>query len=139
MKISFKLTNKDSELTKLHANLVKLEKRWSLPVKTVNEMNLILDELVSNIVEHGGCENICTIGIELMKEDTVITLRVTDNGPSFDPTITPAPDISLPIEERPCGGLGIHLVRKFSDGCSYKRENNLNVLTLIKKLPTECR
>jgi len=139
MKIFFHLTNKDSELTKLHAKLVKLENRWSLSAKTVTELNLILDELVTNIIEHGGCEEECIIAIELVKENSSITLTVTDNGPSFDPTVTPAPDISLPLEQRRCGGLGIHLVRKFSDGSRYKRENGRNVLTLIKKLPKEYR
>jgi len=139
MKIFFQLTNKDSELTKLHANLVKLESRWSLSAKTVKELNLILDELVTNIIEHGGCNHGCIITIELVKEASAITLTVTDNGPPFDPTVTPAPDISLPLEQRRCGGLGIHLVRKFSDGSRYKRKNGRNILTLIKKLPKECR
>ena len=139
MELSFQLKNNGSELTTLHAILVKLEKRWSLSGKTVMELKLILDELVTNIIEHGGCDKECVIDIKLIKGNSEITLIVTDDSPPFDPTLTPAPDISLPLEERGCGGLGIHLVRKFSDGCRYKRAENRNVLTLIKNLPKEHR
>ena len=139
MELSFQLKNSGSELTTLHETLIKLEKRWSLSGKTIMEMNLILDELVTNIIEHGGCEKECEIDIKLIKGASKITLVVIDDGPPFDPTITPAPDISIPLEERSCGGLGIHLVRKFSDGCKYRRVKDKNVLTLIKNLPKEYR
>ena len=103
------------------------------------ELNLILEELVSNIVEHGNSERESEIDIKLTKKNMVITLVVTDDGPAFDPTITPSVDIALPLEKRKCGGLGIHLIRKFSDNCAYKRVKNKNVLTLKKILHKECR
>jgi anti-sigma regulatory factor (Ser/Thr protein kinase) len=46
----------------------------------------------------------------------------------------PAPDVSLGVEERPIGGLGILLVRKIMDTVSYSRENDQNVLTMSKKI-----
>jgi len=139
MEIYLQIKNSCSELVTLHTSLAKLEDRWSLCGKTIRELNLILDELITNIVEHGNCDKGSMIGIRLIKGENEITLVVTDDGPEFDPTVTPAPDISLPLEERKCGGLGIHLIRKFSDSCTYKRINNRNVLTLKKYLPKECR
>jgi len=139
MEIHFQIKNRCSELGVLHATLVCLQKEWSLSSRTVMELNLILDELVSNIVEHGDSAQESAIDIRLTKKNAVITLVVTDEGPPFDPTITPTVDITVPLEERKCGGLGIHLIRKFSDNCKYKRVKNQNVLTLEKILDKECR
>ena len=139
MEFHFQIKNRCSELGVLNTTLVCLEKKWSLASKTILELNLILDELVSNIVEHGDSEQESTIDIRLTKKNAVITLTVTDDGPPFDPTITPTVDITVPLEERKCGGLGIHLIRKFSDNCNYKRVKNQNVLTLEKILDEECR
>ena len=139
MKFHFQIKSRSSELATLQTTLLHLGKKWALSSKTVVELNLILDELASNIVEHGDPEKESEIDIKLTKKDTVITLVVTDEGPPFDPTITPPVDIALPLEERKCGGLGIHLIRRFSDNCRYKRVKNKNVLTLKKILPEECR
>jgi sigma-B regulation protein RsbU (phosphoserine phosphatase) len=43
-------------------------------------------------------------------------------------------DIHQDAEDRPIGGLGIHLVREIMDSVNYERVDNLNVLTLRKKL-----
>ncbi len=134
MEFHFQIKNRCSELATLHTTLVRLGEKWSLSSKAVVELNLILDELTSNIVEHGNSEQDGEINIKLTKKNTVITLVITDEGPPFDPTITPPVDIALPLEERKCGGLGIHLIRRFSDNCKYKRVKNRNVLTLEKIL-----
>jgi serine/threonine-protein kinase RsbW len=134
MEFHFQIKNRCSELAALHTTLVRLGEKWSLSNKTVVELNLILDELTSNIVEHGDSKQDSEIDIKLTKKNTVITLVITDEGPPFDPTITPPVDIALPLEERKCGGLGIHLIRRFSDNCKYKRVKNRNVLTLEKTL-----
>jgi len=118
---------------------MRLKKKWSLSSKTTMELNLILDELISNIVEHGDVEKDSEIDIKLTKKKAVITLVIMDDGPPFDPTVTPAVDIALPLEKRKCGGLGIHLIRKFSDKCKYTRVDNKNILTLKKILYEECR
>jgi anti-sigma regulatory factor (Ser/Thr protein kinase) len=61
-------------------------------------------------------------------------MTVTDHGVPFDPTAAPAPDITLPAEERSIGGLGIFLTRTLMDGFRYERVGGTNVLTLEKKL-----
>ena len=52
----------------------------------------------------------------------------------FDPTVRAEVDTTLSAEDRPIGGLGIHLVRKIMDSINYERVDSLNVLTLRKKL-----
>ncbi|MBR3725132.1 MAG: ATP-binding protein [Bacteroidales bacterium] len=56
----------------------------------------------------------------------------------FDPTIREEVDTTLPVEERPIGGLGIHLIRRLMDSINYERREGRNILTLRKRIhPTE--
>lgn len=139
MEYFFQIKSSTSELEIIHTALAELEEQWLLPRKLIAELNLILDELITNIIEHGNCQEESAIDIRLVKGDTEITLIVADEGAHFDPTITPVPDISLPLEERKSGGVGIHLVRSFCNTCNYKRVDNKNILTLKKQLPEESR
>ena len=72
-----------------------------------------------------------TVCADFEGEDLVLTF--TDSGIPYDPTKTREPDITLPAEERPIGGLGIFLVRKTMDDVAYRREDGKNILTVRKK------
>jgi anti-sigma regulatory factor (Ser/Thr protein kinase) len=73
-----------------------------------------------------------TVEVELDKER--VTVIVTDDGTPFDPFARDAPDTTLPVEERPIGGLGIHLVGQLMDEVSYQRRDGHNVVVLVKQL-----
>ena len=127
MDISFQINNDLSELSILEAQLQSLKKLWSLPKKTVAEINLVLEELVTNIINHGDRTNKHVINISLNKKKRQLTMTVIDDGPPFNPTLCDSPDITLPLEQRECGGLGIHFVCKFTDQRSYTRSKNKNI------------
>jgi sigma-B regulation protein RsbU (phosphoserine phosphatase) len=59
---------------------------------------------------------------------------LTDTGMQLDPTKAPEADITLSLEDRPIGGLGIFLIRQIMNEVSYERIDGKNVLTLSKKL-----
>jgi len=65
-------------------------------------------------------------------EDAVV-LEFRDGGRPFDPLAEPAPDLDLPPEERPAGGLGLMLVRALVDEARYQRDGAANVLRLVKR------
>jgi anti-sigma regulatory factor (Ser/Thr protein kinase) len=97
-------------------------------------MNLALEETVTNVMLYAYPNEKGKVLIEAEKTDEQITFVITDSGVPFDPTAKPDADTSLSAEERPIGGLGIHLVRQIMDKISYRREEGKNILTLIKKL-----
>jgi anti-sigma regulatory factor (Ser/Thr protein kinase) len=72
--------------------------------------------------------------MELELDHERLKLTLTDDGPPFDPFSQAAPDTTLSIEDRPIGGLGIHLVRKLMDEISYERRDGHNVVVLVKRL-----
>lgn len=138
MKISFRINNDLSELNTLLAQLKTLEQKWSLSRKTLAEINLVLDEVITNTIEHGNGDKKHPIDITLTKIGLKLTIQIIDAGLPFDPTICKLPDTSLPLEQRKCGGLGILLVSQFCDFWNYNRSKGKNILTLNKTLPKEC-
>jgi len=138
MNFSFQIKNELTELVTLHSHLKHLQDDWGIAKKTAVHINLVLDELVTNIIEHGDRDNEHIIEITLTKTDSEFSIVIADDGPPFDPTHHKPPDTTLPIEKRQCGGLGIHLVRKLCNNCSYVRSQNKNILTLRKNLQETC-
>ena len=102
---------------------------------TRNLVGLTIEELVSNCIKHAYDDNReHVIEFVLTVSGHSLTILVVDDGRAFDPSTAPQPDLSQAIEDRPIGGLGIHLLREFSDSMSYERRDDRNRLTLTKKL-----
>jgi len=98
------------------------------------KLALVLEEAVANVIQHGLCGSPPPhrITVRLDVDADSVAAEVTDNGSPFDPTSAPPPDLSLPLEQRPPGGLGIHLMREMMDGLDYRRSGDSNILRLRK-------
>ncbi len=106
-----------------------------LDMSTTMQMNLALEEAVVNVMKYAYPRG--TVGdilIEARASDVRLKFVISDHGGPFDPTAKGEVDTSLSAEERPIGGLGIHLVRKIMDSINYERIGDRNVLTLRKKI-----
>lgn len=101
-----------------------------VPMKVIMSMNIVLDEIFSNVVYYSGAASV-RISCDVVNHSAVLV--VEDDGSPYDPTQTEEPDTALTAEEREIGGLGIHLVRKMMDGVVYRRENGWNRLRMEKK------
>jgi serine/threonine-protein kinase RsbW len=129
------ITNKVEELPILAAKIEELAERWELPMSLAMNLNLVLEEAVSNVIFYAfNDQEKHEIEILLSIESKILTIEISDNGIPFDPTLRQKPDIELPAEERPIGGLGIFLISKIMDTVTYSRQNNQNKLTLIKNI-----
>jgi len=104
---------------------------------TTMQINLALEEAVVNVMSYAYAQNTKgEINIEASANDVRLKFTICDTGSPFDPTAKEDVDTTLSVEDRPIGGLGIHLVRQLMDSINYERIDNQNVLTLRKKLPT---
>ena len=93
---------------------------------------LALEEIGSNLLRHSSPQGTANwLRIEAEHRGAELELRLLDDGPPFDPTSAAAPDLELPIGERPIGGLGLLLVRRMAADWSYTRtpEGNRLVCT----------
>ncbi len=102
--------------------------------KTVADLHLAVDEACTNCISYaypagrpGAIELTCRTG----PEEVAVVIR--DWGRPFNPLKTVPPDLTLDLEDRPIGGLGVFLMKKFSDRLEYRREGGANVLTISKK------
>jgi len=95
---------------------------------------LALEEAVTNVINHAfaGVPTPHLIRVRLDISDVLFAAEVIDNGRVFDPTSVPDPDLTLPLEQRTPGGLGIHLMRNVMDRLQYRHEAGHNTLRLEK-------
>ena len=99
------------------------------------QMNLAIEEAVVNVMSYAYPAGVLgNVNIEAQANEERLKFTITDNGIPFDPTAKAEVDTTLSAEDRPIGGLGIHLVRQLMDSINYERIDGKNILTLRKKL-----
>ncbi len=132
---TIRLSNELSQLEFLATELEILGEEWEIGMGDVLNLNLVLEELVTNIIFYGYPDKTeQQIEISLWLEEGLLGMRITDEAIAFNPLEAKAPDLDQAIEDRPIGGLGIHLVKKIMDDVRYERVDNRNILTLQKQL-----
>src|SRR3989304_340568 len=77
----------------------------------IDDLVLAVDESATNIIKHGYGGQLGDIEIEIWREAEAVVVRLRDQAPPFDPTRVPDPDVPLPLDRRPVGGLGVFLTR----------------------------
>lgn len=106
--------------------------------KEMFAIHLVCEEIVVNIVNYAYPDsNNGYLIVELMNDGKILSIVFRDGGIPFNPLEKGAPDISLPLEEREIGGLGIFLTQQMMDVVSYDYLNNENVLTINKCISHE--
>ena len=115
-------------------NEVMEEKEW--PLKVQMQLDVAIDEIFGNIAyyAYGKGSGNATIQIEMEDNPPKITLTFIDQGIPYNPLESKDPDITLDIEDREIGGLGIFLVKKTMDELSYEYVDGQNILTMKKEL-----
>jgi anti-sigma regulatory factor (Ser/Thr protein kinase) len=129
------LTNQPKEEQKLLHALQEFARDNRLPEKVLQAADLALEEHLTNVMKYGYDDvQVHEILVRLEIVHGELRIEVEDDGRAFNPLEAPGPDLNLPLSERPLGGLGIHLIRKFMDELAYRREGNRNVLQMRKRL-----
>ena len=132
---SITLPNNIEEIPQLNVFIDEVCEAAGLDMSDTMSINLALEEAVVNVMDYAYPANAPgEVTIEAEADDERMKFVITDHGIPFDPTAKAEVDTTLSLEERPTGGLGIHLVRQIMDSINYERENDKNVLTLRKKL-----
>jgi len=137
-KVQIKLKNSIDELPTLAAKIEELAEKWELSMGISMNLNLVLEEIFTNIVNYGFTDKKeHTIVIDFIYDD-ILTIKITDDGIAFNPlTDARTPDLNAGVEERQIGGLGIYIVNEIMDKVDYKRIENENILILHKEVKNE--
>jgi anti-sigma regulatory factor (Ser/Thr protein kinase) len=98
-------------------------------------VSLAIEELVTNCIKYGYADpKGHTIDFALSVDAGTLRMEVVDDGNPFNPLEAPRPDLTAPPENRPIGGLGLHLLRELADEVRYERRDGTNRLTLTKAM-----
>jgi len=131
----FVIENQVEELSSLAEKIEKIAEEWEISPALAMNMNLVIEEALSNIIFYAFTDkNKHEIKVLVSIENNTLTIKITDDGIPFNPLEHEKPDINLPAEERPVGGLGIFLMSQIMDEMHYNRKGNENILTLKKSI-----
>ncbi len=100
-------------------------------------MELVADEIISNVIRHGRTPSGRAPRIRCAAEAnaTAASIVFLDDAAKFDPlTDAPAPDLDASVEERRIGGLGAFIVQQLTDDCVYRRDGDWNRLEVSWRL-----
>ena len=132
---SITLPNDIETVPQLHEFVEEVAEDASLDISLTMSIDLAIEEAVVNVMQYAYPQDTKgTVNIIATIADDTLSFVISDSGIAFDPTAKAEVDTTLTAEERPIGGLGIHLVRKIMDEVAYERKDNKNILTLRIKL-----
>ena len=127
-----------ADIQELHRILewvrLRLAKK-GLEMAAIRRLELASEEALVNVINHGYEGRMGKIEIGLHTSSDFVQIVIRDWGPPFDPLANaPEVDPSAPLEARKKGGLGIFLIQQIMDELVYQRENDANVLIMIKRV-----
>ena len=104
--------------------------------KTQMQISVAAEEVFVNIASYAYTpgKGIATVRVTIREDPAEAAITFIDRGTPFDPLKKEDPDVTLSLEEREIGGLGIYMTKKTMDDVRYEYKDGQNQLTLIKKL-----
>ncbi len=107
---------------------------WQADPDELADVILAVDELATNSTLHGYQGRPGTVQVVVRRSGAALVVVLTDQATAFDPTQAPPPDLTLPLELRPIGGVGLHLARNMVDEMRWRaRPRGGNEVTLVKQ------
>ena len=110
-------------------SLIRALVKTYLELQHINERDVfqllsVVDELSTNVVEHGYKYKPGDIILEIQRSNDVIQLVVEDNGVGFD-------EEKLSKEE---GGMGLYIARAIADNFKIEKKLNGTLFKIEKKI-----
>ena len=107
-----------------------------MPMKVQTAVSVAIEEIFVNVAHYAyeGTEGDVDFSITFDEATRTVSFVMKDRGIPFNPLERPDPDITLSVEEREIGGLGIFITKKTMDSVTYCYENGENILTMTKRI-----
>lgn len=134
-RLTVTLLSHKSEIQRVNELVQEFGERHGLPPKVLFAVTLALEEILMNVISYGypdATDHEITVRVSVDQGE--VRAEVEDDARPFNPLEAPVPDTSKSLEERPIGGLGVHLTRKVMDALDYHRQGNKNLLIMRKKV-----
>jgi len=135
MELLLQLSNNRPEIRNLRNRFDIFAKDNEIPTKAIHDIQLALDEIVTNIVEYGyDDDGKHLIDIKFILNEQSLEIIIIDDANPYNILGKEKPDTSLSLEDKPIGGLGIYLVQHLMTNIDYDYRDGKNHLSLSKSL-----
>ncbi len=130
--IELSMANNAADMERLMDEVDALMETRPVSAKRKYAVRLALDELLSNVIKYAyEDDKVHQVPVKLDMGNP-FTLTMEDDGKPFNPLEdAPPPVLDGPVEDRPIGGLGLHILQSMGMKLNYRRENNRNVLQVV--------
>lgn len=131
-----RIPGKIEQVPKACSWVVQVAEEMGMGMRDVNQIELAVDEAVTNIIEHAYGNGEANKGIDIVvaADGTQLKVTIVDEGPQFDPLKMTDPDPTTSLEDRKIGGWGVFFIKKVMDSVDYQYAANRNHLIMIKNL-----
>jgi serine/threonine-protein kinase RsbW len=106
-------------------------KEACLPEARLGALDLLIEEIFMNVCSYAyrdGRQGVVTLTYSVPAPGE-LSVEVADQGAEFNPLTAAPPDLTLNLESRPIGGLGIFLAKALASSIAYRRDRDWNRLT----------
>ena len=122
------------EIPTIRKDLNELQSLWSIPDSEMRQIRLIIEEIFSNVIRYAFSDSQeHMVEVQLKKSNDEINIQITDDGIPFNP-LEHQPGISTDPASSTDGGMGLTLIKTFSNSITYERVGSKNQLLITKKI-----
>ena len=107
------------------------------PTMTQRQIDIAVEELFINIAHYAydpPQQGDVFIRIAFTVDPPTVAISLRDSGTPYDPLSHEDPDVTLPLEQRRIGGMGLLMVKTMMDNVSYRYLDGYNEITIKKVL-----
>ena len=119
------------EIDRLKPFITETATQAGLASKEVKRLRAAVEEAVANVINYSGAT---ALTLRAEQADGQFIVTIDDDGSPFDPTQVSATDLSIAPDQRPPGGMGLHMIQRMTDRQSYQRSEGHNILKLFKNI-----
>jgi anti-sigma regulatory factor (Ser/Thr protein kinase) len=106
-----------------------------VPAAQCHRLDMCLDEVLANIVSHGGPtaldgDVLLTLQTQTEEGQRVANLLVSDLGMPFNPLLAPEKPLALSLDDAEPGGLGLVMMKRYADALGYRHVQGRNELSV---------
>ena len=131
------LLNRQSEVQQLHDKLEALARETGIAPEHLHKVQLSAEEYVTNVFKYAfDQQGEHQVKVRLQLENGELSLEFEDEGRPFNLLEYPTPDLTVPLDQRPIGGLGIHMIRQSMDQVAYCRKAGKNIVVMTRRVRT---
>ena len=126
----------DENLSRVQGFVEERLEAADCPMKAMMQIGVAVEEIFVNIAHYAYApeKGTATVRVEVEEDPVTVIITFIDHGMPYDPLARTDPDVSLPVNERDIGGLGVFLTKQLMDDVTYEYREGQNILTLKKNL-----